>query len=138
MTALRLKALHLVSSTDLTYDKGYLSLLSNVGSLIGIIGCSGPAISVFLRLYYGKVVQFIAMQMRFVYVKATVLERIKIPSLFSQKSMSTNSSARIHICCQCDDEQLGPAAGIHIEGPNCCVTEKALSAKEEAEKVICN
>lgn len=44
VTALRLKALHMVSSPDLTYDKGYLSLLSNLGALVAITTCSAPAI----------------------------------------------------------------------------------------------
>lgn len=44
VTALRLKALHMVSSPDLTYDKGYLSLLSNLGALVAITTCSAPAV----------------------------------------------------------------------------------------------
>jgi hypothetical protein len=47
ITDLRLKAMHLVTSTDLTHDKGYLSLLSNTGALIAVISCSEPAISAF-------------------------------------------------------------------------------------------
>lgn len=39
----------MVSSPDLTYDKGYLSLLSNLGSLLAIITCSAPVVYGFFR-----------------------------------------------------------------------------------------
>lgn len=63
VTALRLKALDRVSSPDLTYDKGYLSLLSNLGALVAIATCSAPvAYSFFQRLWKDSSLQYISSQ----------------------------------------------------------------------------
>lgn len=60
VTALRLKAVHMVSSPDLTHDKGYLSLLSNLGALVAITTCSAPvAYSFFQRLWKDNYLQYI-------------------------------------------------------------------------------
>lgn len=40
ITGLRIDALNMVNSSDLTYSKGYLGLLSEAGAFIGIITCS--------------------------------------------------------------------------------------------------
>ncbi|KAH8690657.1 hypothetical protein BGW36DRAFT_389127 [Talaromyces proteolyticus] len=71
ITALRLQALHLVSSTDLTHDKGYLSLLSNLGALLAITCCSAPAISAYFVRRQGGFIRRTAAQINSIYIEAT-------------------------------------------------------------------
>lgn len=40
ITGLRIDALNMVNSTDITYSKGYLGLLSEAGAFVGITTCS--------------------------------------------------------------------------------------------------
>lgn len=59
-TARRLKTFHMVLSPDLTHDKGYLSLLSNLGALLAITTCCAPvAYSLFQRLWKDNYLQYI-------------------------------------------------------------------------------
>ncbi|KAI8941682.1 hypothetical protein NX059_002893 [Plenodomus lindquistii] len=44
VTGLRLKALKLAASTDFTYSKSYLGLLSSVGCMLGVMICVGPIV----------------------------------------------------------------------------------------------
>ena len=49
ITCLRIQALHSVNSTDFTYSKGYLALLSTLGALLSIITGCAPTIRFALR-----------------------------------------------------------------------------------------
>ena len=44
ITGLRIQALHLTTSADFTYSKGYIGLLSVLGALLSIIFCCVPSI----------------------------------------------------------------------------------------------
>ncbi|MCJ1389190.1 hypothetical protein MMC18_002045 [Xylographa bjoerkii] len=48
ITALRIKALHMVTSADFTYARGYLGLLSVLGALLSIIACCAPCVAALL------------------------------------------------------------------------------------------
>jgi hypothetical protein len=50
VTALRLKALHLAASTDYTYSKSYLGLLSSVGCMLGVVLCNAVALPAILKI----------------------------------------------------------------------------------------
>jgi hypothetical protein len=49
VTALRLKALHLASSTDYTYSKSYLGLLSSIGCMLGVVLCGMISVPTVVR-----------------------------------------------------------------------------------------
>jgi hypothetical protein len=49
VTALRLKALHLASSSDYTYSKSYLGLLSSIGCMLGVMICNVVALPTILK-----------------------------------------------------------------------------------------
>ena len=41
---MRIRSLHLITSPDYTYSKGYLGLYSALGALLSIITCSGLSV----------------------------------------------------------------------------------------------
>ena len=49
ITGLRMQALRMVNSTDYTYSKGYLGLLSVLGALLSVITCSAPSLVPLVR-----------------------------------------------------------------------------------------
>ncbi|KAI1655627.1 hypothetical protein F4813DRAFT_366676 [Daldinia decipiens] len=49
ITSFRIAALHRVTSTDFSYDQGYLGLLSTLGALLGIISCCSTSLPSFIH-----------------------------------------------------------------------------------------
>jgi hypothetical protein len=124
VTALRLKELHLVSSSDLTYGKGYLSLLSNVGALIGIIGCCGPALSAIFIRY--NVFQRTATRIGSIYNAATsffehthpntsIVDIISISSPYNTSSLTPTEERDSDTV----EEKTSPVPNVHLAEPDC-------------------
>lgn len=44
ITGLRIQALHITNSSDFTYSKGYIGLLSVLGGLLGVMTCCVPSL----------------------------------------------------------------------------------------------
>ena len=54
ITGLRIQALHLVTSTDYTYPKGHLGLLSVLGVILGVITGGAPSITLIINKMSSK------------------------------------------------------------------------------------
>ena len=50
ITGLRIQALHMANSSDFTYSKGYLGLLSALGALLSVITCCAPCLVPIIKL----------------------------------------------------------------------------------------
>ncbi|OKL55543.1 hypothetical protein UA08_09235 [Talaromyces atroroseus] len=138
VTVLRLKELHLVSSTDLTYGKGYLSLLSNVGALTGIIGCCGPALSAFFGQYHRTMFQRTATRIGSIYNAATSWFEPRLPTLsFNDKvfvSIHDNPSIN-EIDPSTLEKQISPFTGADSREPNCPLSTEVHSTAEEVNYI---